>query len=306
MDFRQLQYMLKVAEEKSFSKAAQKLYIAQPSLSQYIQKLENQLGVQLFDRSTSPLQLTYAGELYAETAKRILDLNEQLLQQMEDIADLKKGRLIIGLSHFRSTYIMPRVLPIFHKNFPEIEIVLVEGVSSALVNFALNGTTDISLMALPVQKELFSYEPVFTEELLLAVPQNHPLCKSIKEDQLSQHMYPKIHLSDLKNETFIMLKPHQKIHEISVSLCRQAGFKPKILIESESIDAAHALTAAGMGITFVPDILTLSSKTPENPVYFSLDGQSSTRTITVAYRKGRYLSKAAREFINLLKEIKHL
>jgi DNA-binding transcriptional LysR family regulator len=303
MDFRQLQYMLKVAEERSFSKAAQKLYIAQPSLSQYIQKLEYQVGVELFDRSTTPLRLTYAGELYAKTAKHILDLKDQLSQQMEDIADMKKGRLIIGLSSFRSTYIMPKILPLFHEKFPGIQVILLEGNSSEIEDFAVKGTTDISLMTLPVHEELFSYEPILTEEILVAVPPHHPFSENAEERSSEKCPHPKIHLSELQDEPFILLKPHQKLHQIAASLCKQAGFKPRIILESESIEAAHALAASGMGVTFIPDTITLFLKAPEHPVYFSIEELTPTRKLVVAYRKGRYLSKAAHEFIGIMKDI---
>ena len=183
MDFRKLQYMLKVAEEKSFSKAAQKLYIAQPSLSQYIQKLEQQLGVQLFDRSTNPLRLTYAGELYAETAKNILNLKDQLTNQMEDISNFKKGRLTIGLSAFRSTYVIPKILPLFHERFPGIDIVLMEGNSVKLEDLAIKGITDISIMTLPIKENFFSYEPIFIEKILLAIPMQHPASKEALANQ---------------------------------------------------------------------------------------------------------------------------
>jgi DNA-binding transcriptional LysR family regulator len=295
MDFRQLQYMMMVAEEKSFSKAASKLYIAQPSLSQYIQKLEQQLGVQLFDRSTNPLRLTYAGELYVETAKKILDLKDQLAQQMEDIADLKKGRLIIGVSSFRTTYIMPKILPLFHESFPGIEVVLLEGTSSELEDAAIKGTTDISITTLPISEDLYSYEIVLSEEILLAISANHP--------RFSQYAHSKINLNELREEPFILLKQNQKLHQIALNLCKQSGFKPRIVLESESIEAAHALAAAGMGITFVPDTLAKFSRHTAPPLYFSIEELTPVRQLVVAYRKGRYLSKAAIEFINLTKEV---
>jgi DNA-binding transcriptional LysR family regulator len=303
MDFRELQYMLMVAEEKSFSKAAQKLYIAQPSLSQYIQKVEQQMGVQLFDRSSSPLNLTFAGELYVETAKRILDLKDQLSQQIEDIANLKKGRLSIGLSSFRSTYIMPLLLPLFHERFPGIEVVLYEGTSVELENSALNGTTDITITTLPIQENLLSYESIFTEEVLIALPPNYKISESLLESSPTQNKYPQISLAALSKEPFILLKQNQKLHQIATSLCRQAGFKPRIILESESIEAAHALVAAGIGVAFIPDTLAKFKKVSSHPQYFSLRGQAPSRTVIIAYRKGRYLSRPANEFINIAKEI---
>ncbi|MFL0247248.1 LysR family transcriptional regulator [Candidatus Clostridium stratigraminis] len=303
MDFRQLKYMLMVAEERSFSKAAQKLYIAQPSLSQYIQKLENQLGVELFDRSTSPLRLTYAGELYVETAKHILDLNMQLSQQMEDIVDFKKGRLVIGLSTFRSTYIMPMLLPSFYEKFPGIDVVLVEGTSPELYDLAVKGVTDISIMTLPINEEHFSYEPIMEEEILLALPPHHPACEKFKANEIDMKTRHKIELSSLRDEPFILLKQNQKLHQISTYLCEKAGFRPKIILETESIEAAHAFAASGMGITFIPDTIASFNRFLEHPMYFSLEEFKATRTLVVAYRKGKYISKAAKEFINLAQTV---
>lgn len=302
MDFRQLQYMLKVAEEKSFSKAAQKLYIAQPSLSQYIQKLEQQLGVQLFDRSTVPLKLTFAGELYVRTAKQILDLKDQLLQQMTDVASLKKGRLIIGLSPFRSTYVMPKVLPKFREKFPGIEVIFVEGTSSELEDLAIKGSTDITIMTLPIKDDLFNYESIAKEEILVALPANQALCKnSIKSD--SSKNRPTINLKQLEHEPFVLLKSHQKLHQIAISLCNQCGFKPNIILESESIEAAHALATSGMGVTFVPDTLLSLYDGYDKPFYFSIQDLKPTRAMVVAYRKDRYLSGAAKEFISTMKSV---
>lgn len=303
MDFRQLQYILKVAEERSFSRAAQKLFISQPSLSQYIQKIELELGVQLFDRSSTPLRLTFAGELYTETAKGILDLKDQLYQQIEDITNLKKGRVTIGLSPFRSTYIMPKILPSFYDKFPDIEVVLVEDTSSNLENLAMKGTTDLTLMTSPIQQDIFDFEPIISEEILVVIPSNHPVQKKVRHKTTNKSNYPVIQLKELHDEPFILLKKDQKLHKIATFLCEQVGFSPRIILESESIEAAHALVAAGMGITFVPDTLVSSNQTPSHPLYCSVDKLRPTRDLVLAYRKGRYLSVAAREFIATTKTI---
>ncbi|WPC41242.1 LysR family transcriptional regulator [Clostridium sp. JS66] len=303
MDFRQLQYVLTVAEEKNFSKAANKLFISQPSLSQYIQKIELELGTQLFDRSSSPLKLTFAGELYIETAKNILDLKDQLYQQINDIANRKKGRVIIGLSPVRSTYIMPKILPIFHDKFPDIEVVLIEDISSTLETLAVKGSTDIDLITTPMQNDMLDFETIFSEEILVVIPPNHPIQSKIKYKTSTKSTHPTIELKELKNEPFILLKRDQKLHKMATSLCEQAGFSPRIILESESIEAAHALAKAGMGITFVPDTLISSHQTEPYPLYCSIDKLKPTRDVIVAYKKGRYLSVAAREFISILKTV---
>lgn len=303
MDFRQLQYILKVAEERSFSKAAQKLFIAQPSLSQYVQKIELELGVQLFDRSCTPLKLTFAGELYVETAMRILDLKDQLYKQIDDIANSKKGRVTIGLSAFRSTYIMPKVLPLFHDKFPGIEVILVEGNSNELESLALKNISDLTLMTLPIQQDVFDFEYIMSEEILVAIPPNHPIQKRIVQKNINKCIRPVVQLNELRNEPFILLKKDQKLRKIAISLCEQAGFSPRVILESESIEAAHALVTAGMGITFIPEILTLFHRIPPYPLYYSVGESKFYRDLVIAYKKGRYLSVAAKEFIANTKAI---
>jgi DNA-binding transcriptional LysR family regulator len=304
MSERELEYVLKLAEEKSFSKAAQKLYISQPSLSQFIQKLERQLGEPLFDRSSVPLKLTFTGELYVEMANNILDLKEQLTRQLEDICNLKKGRLTIGLSAFRSPYILPKVLPKFKQRFPGIDVFLMEGTANELGEYAKKGITDLSLITLPLQEDFFAYEPILTEELLIAVPPNHPLSKKAGSNTLDPNSRSSISLTDLRKDSFIMLG--DKLRQTTLDLCQKAGFKPKILLTTKNAEAAHALVAEGLGVTIIPDTLVWFGNILKHPTYFSIKELSTSRTLTLAYYKKRYLSRAAREFIVMTKEILNL
>jgi len=303
VDFRELQYILAVAEERSFSKAAKKLYLAQPSLSQYILKVEQQLGSSLFDRTIKPLRLTDAGELYVDTAKRILDLKDKLAQQMEDLADLKIGHLTIGISPFRSTYMLPSILPAFKQEFPGIEVRLAEGTMSELEDFAIKGITSFSIMTLPIPEDIFVYEPLMTEEIVIALPPNHPLGRAAKTTAHEHLTLPRIRLADLREEPFIVLKPGQRMRQVTLSLCQQAGFKPLIIMETKSMDAAHALVAAGIGVTLMPNTMLWFDKLSKCPVYFSMEDPVPTRILVVAYRKGAYLSKAAHAFVVVMKEV---
>ena len=303
MDFRHLQYILKVAEEKNFSKAAKKLYIAQPSLSQYILNLEQQLGTQLFDRTTTPLRLTYTGELYAGFAKQVLDLEKNLTMQMDDIANLKRGRITIGISPFRSTYFLPKILPAFLKKFPGIEINLAEGTMAELNDLTRNGSVDFSIMTLPIQEDSLIYEPIMAEEIVLALPPHHPLCQKGESESLAGNFRPQICLAQLSNDPFILLKPGQRMREMALALCKQAGFKPRVILETKSTEAANALAAAGIGIAFIPDALVSSNQAGKEPVYFSMKNPVPTRTLVVAYRKEGYLTKAARAFISMIKAL---
>ena len=301
MEYRHLKYFLKVAEEKSFSLAAKKLYISQPSLSQFILKLEEKIGFPLFDRSCTPLQLTYVGELYLETARKILDVSDQFINKIDDIANLRRGRLIIGSSPFRSTYLLSQIIPVFEQKFPGVELILKEDTTRQLEELALNGQTDFSISLSPINPKLFDYEELFQEELLLALPPHHPLCIKLQRQPGDYHNPPPIKLQDIHDTPFILMDQGQKLHRTLFELCNNAHFKPRILLETQSMNAAQALVGAGMGAALLPDTLVRASNLNKNPCYFSL-APAPVRTVIVAYSKGRYLSKAAVAFIKLMKE----
>jgi DNA-binding transcriptional LysR family regulator len=301
MEYRQLNYVLKLAEEKSFSLAAKKLYISQSALSQIVFKLEQKIGFSLFDRSCTPLKLTYIGELYIEMAKQILDLNDQFIKKVDDAANLRRGRLTIGSSPFRNTYLLSQIIPVFEQRFPGLELILKEDTSRGLEELALNGLTDFSISLLPINTNLFDYEELFREELLLALPPGHPLCMKFHRQPGDYDNPPQIKLHDVRETPFILMDQGQKLHHTLFDLCNKAGFKPRILLETQSMNTAQALVGAGMGAALLPDTLVRAGSLSKNPCYFSLS-PTPLRTVIVVYRKGRYLSKAAVEFINLIKE----
>jgi DNA-binding transcriptional LysR family regulator len=299
MELRQLQYMLKVAEERSFSKAAQKLYLSQPSLSQCIQRIEQQLGLPLFDRSTTPLSLTYAGEVFVETARRMLNLNHQLQTQIQEIVDFKKGRLTVGISNTRGSFFLPNILPLFCKKFPGIELILEEGTLAELEDLAMKGVTDLSFVTLPLSTPHFICEPLLTENIVLVVPRSHPLYKLAS----NRPPWPQIHLADLREEPFILLKKGRNLRKIADQCFINSGLNPRIIFESQSPETVLSLVKAGMGITFGTDVLAQFGAFPDQIAFFTLDEPLPSRTFAVVYRKERYLSRAALEFIALTKEI---
>lgn len=293
MELRQLQYALQIALDKNFSRAAEKLHIAQPSLSQQLSKLEKELGVLLFQRTTSSVEVTYAGGLFVEKAQKILDMVEQLRIEMEDISQMKKGKLVIGSLPITGAHMLPRVLPVFQARYPEIEIVLIEETSANLEQLTASGQADISLLSLPLVEDALACETLIEEEIMLAVPKQHPL---------AQKLNGPINLTSIKDEPFITLKKGQGFRQIALDLCRQNGFEPRIVFESSNIETVQSLTASGMGIAFVPHMVSRSAWSELAPVYLPIAGRP-TRTLVVAYRKGRYLSKAVEAFLQTFREV---
>jgi len=299
MEFRQLHYVVQIAAEKNFSRAADKLHIAQPSLSQQLSKLEKEIGVLLFRRTTNNVELTHAGAVFVDKAQGILDAVEQLRQEMDDLAHMRKGRLVVGSLPITGSHVLPVVLPVFQQRYPEIEIVLVEDSSSRLEQLTASGQTDLSLLSLPLDEPSLEWTPLIEEEICLAVPPQHRLAAGAAPDEGSG---AGVRIADLAAEPFIVLKKGQGFRQIATDLCAQGGFVPRIVFESANIETVQSLVAAGMGIAFVPKMVARGMRSEFAPVYLPLAEPRPSRTLVIASRRGRYLSKAADAFIRTMKE----
>ncbi|TVY02352.1 LysR family transcriptional regulator [Cohnella terricola] len=294
MEFRQLLYAIQIASERNFSRAAEKLHIAQPSLSQQLSKLEKELGVLLFKRSTNSVELTHAGSVFVEKAQQIVDMADQLRREMEDIAEMRKGRLVVGSLPMTGSHVLPYVLPVFREAYPNIEVVLIEESTKVLEQLTASGGTDVSLLSLPLIEPSLAYVPMLEEGICLAVPPDHPLAAP-------EHRNSAISVKMLRDEPFVLLKKGQGFRAIAHDLCSAAGFDPRVVFESGNIETVQSLVAAGMGIAFLPKMVTRNDWQVRAPVYLKLEGDP-TRTLVIAFRKGRYLSNAAEAFIATFRE----
>ena len=169
INFLNLEYFLVAAEELSFTKAARRLFISQQSLSSHIANMEKELDIALFHR-TSPLTLTYAGQVLKERARQMLQLREETYREIADIKDFSKGQLVIGMSHTRGRRVLPEILPVYKEQFPNIELHLKEGNSSELDADLIRGDVDLIIGMLPFRVENIETVPLCDEEILLAVP----------------------------------------------------------------------------------------------------------------------------------------
>ncbi|WP_340024390.1 LysR family transcriptional regulator [Paenibacillus sp. FSL K6-1096] len=295
MELRQLQYTLQIAAERNFSRAADKLHIAQPSLSQQLSKLEKELGVLLFQRNTSSVELTYAGEKFVEQAQVIMDAVELLRQEMSDISQLRTGRVVVGSMPITGAHLLPHVLPVFKSKYSDVDITLLEDSSMNLEKLTASGQTDLSLLSLPLEIPTLAYEVLGEERIDLAVPPEHPLAARGTQGVRTL-------LEELKDEPFIVLKKGQGFRKMTVDLCREAGFEPRIVFESNNMETIQSLVAAGMGVTLVPHFIARAPRSEFVPVYLPLAEPVPGRTLVIAYRRGRYLSRAAEAFIATFKD----
>jgi len=209
--------------------------------------------------------------------------------------------ITIGSSHYRSMTILVDVLPRFRANYPGIEVHIEEGHTIVLEEAAARNVTDFSVVMLPLSYPELSYTPLFTEEVLVALSAEHPLCRDYPSGPLSSSGYPLLDFSLLRDEPFIMIKQGQHLRRTYLELFRRLDMKPKIIMQTDDMPTAQSLAAAGVGVALVTDRLAKAGICSRKPVYFSIAQPLEKRQVVAAYSKNRPLSKAARA---LLEEIR--
>lgn len=304
-------YIYEVYKEKSFSLAAKKFFISQPALSAMVKKVEIQLGVTIFDRSTSPITLTEAGKIYIKSIEEMRSLKKRLQEELNDMGALKTGKLILSGENFVSSFIMPKIIMKFAEVYPGIKVELVESNSPDLRQLLLTDAIDL-LVAHDFDSKLYSCEPLFDEMVILAVPKklniNNNLVdcalslQDLKTGRHNSTSCPTVNLSAFKDEEFLILKKGNDMQRRAQILCENAGFTPNARIYLDQLITSYNMACAGMGITFVTDILATSAN-GENCVYYKIKGEDTTRRMYIGYKRNRYISKACSAFIDTAKEV---
>ena len=211
MNAKQFKYVLTLADQGSFSKAAEILDISQPSLSQYVKKIEHQIGLPLFDRTNGAVRLTDAGRLYINTGRKVLDLERQLDEQLNDLKTYKQGSILIGTAPYRAAVMMPVISAEFQKKYPGMYLTIREGTTAELIEGMEHGEYDLCLTLLPSDRTGFVYEKVMEEELVLAVPAN---AASMDTVILKNRKYPAIDAKQINYQALIGIKRfclHQEV-----------------------------------------------------------------------------------------------
>lgn len=295
MELKQYQYILKVAELKNITKAAEELFITQPSLSHFIAKVEQELGTRIFNRSFVPLSLTPAGEVYVETARTILGLNYRMKELVRDISDSRKGVITIGMSHARASYFLPYAFENFKKAYPYVDICTLETKSCQVEEDVLKGRCDLGIIPLPCLNDELKHEKVFREELILVSGQ--PIKSSFGP---SGHQY--VDLKCVENDPFILLKKGHGIRTALDSLFIKQGVRVRNIMETTSNETAYRIATTGMALSVVPETTIFLSNHVKPPWFYSLAPEGVWWDIAVIYRNHQLLTQAQRCFIDLLKE----
>ncbi|MGI6703323.1 MAG: LysR family transcriptional regulator [Clostridia bacterium] len=309
MTDKELMLFKTIVDEKSISKAAEKLNMAQPSLSQRLNRIEHGLGIKLFNRTKNGLILTYAGERYYQIAAKILKIFNDFEIEVSEINQLKKGRLTIGINSFLSIHILPVVLPAFLELCPQFEIRVVEKVSTQLERDLAMGELDFAVLhASPAPSDTDDYSSYVNfhtlsrDPFMLVTKKNHPLhTKSLQNTPGEEHW---IDLKLFAKEPFILVDRGQRIRQVSDYILQNAGIKPNIAITTKSFESARRLACQGLGVTFVPRQYTeiFPNKLYEGTCYSLSEEYGSVWELGVAIAKDAYISNASKLFIRLLSE----
>ena len=307
----EMDYVYEVYKEKSFSAAAKKLFVSQPALSTAIKKLEESIGITIFDRSISPIALTEAGKVYIEAVEKIRRIERQMKEELADMSELRTGHLVISGENFVSSFIMPRVMKRFFSKYGGIDVELVESNSPDLRKLLLTDQIDL-LIAHDFDLKVYTAEALFEESLLLAVPEGFAVNDRLADMRLTReevlagaHRKDKCPCVDLKqfyDLPFLMLKQGNDMHRRARVLCEDAGLEPHVILYLDQLITSYNMALAGMGAAFVTDVL-VSAAPGGGCVYYRLSGPRATRTMSIGYKKGRYLSKACVAFIETAHEV---
>ncbi len=300
MDFRELAYIVSIAKHQSVSKAAEELFVTQPTLSKFVQNLEKELDQPLFRRLGNKFLLTYAGERYVEKARIILAEKKELDQELSDIIHENVGELKIAFPIMRGTYMIPNTLPVFRKQFPKVKVTVIEESSAVLEEMLLSGDIDLAFFTLPIRSPKISHEIISHEEVVLVMAEEHPLvCQSINKPGCK---YPWIDAKLLENEEFILQMPDQRTRENVDKIFSEAGIKPNKILEIRNILASVQLAVDGYGMTFVGETHLRHMKLNRTPSCFSVGSPITTTSFVAAYRQGVYLPYYTHQFIQIVKD----
>ncbi|MET9361072.1 LysR substrate-binding domain-containing protein [Streptomyces sp. NPDC006632] len=289
MQFQQLLYFVAVAETRHFTRAAERVHVSQPSLSQQIKALENELGAELFSRARGNIALTDAGEALLPLARRILADADTARIEVQELAQLRRGRVRLGATPSLCTGLLPDVLRAFHDRHPGIQLLIEEGGSHDLVRELARGALDLALIVLPLpaaSPALTTIELLQEDLVVVSSPAEAPPGSGAS-----------VRIGELREAPLVMFRHGYDLRELTVAACRAEGFEPAFTVEGGEMDAVLGFVRAGLGVAVVPSMVAARAKdlrvTP-------LARPGLRRAVALAHRSDVDPPRAARELQRVL------
>lgn len=300
INLREIEYILTIAEEGSVTKAAQKLYIAQPSLSQVMKKIEVELGVRLFTRIKNRIKLTDAGKSFVESGKRIVSIGQDLESRISSLVSLHSGSLSLGTPYHLGAYVVPELLATYRKEYPDIEVNLHEGTSEELEVMILDGLIDAAIMPLPLKHANICYHPFLRSRMILVMSKSDPLnAYAYCHDGSKYPMF--FDLRNASSAPFLIGQRGQRIRKVTEIVFRQAMIDPRIVLRSQNVETIRRIAAAGYGLAIMPEhYLKSFDQTIPASYYYLPPEQDYEWTIVYAFYHREKLSLPAQRLMDIV------
>ena len=304
-------YIYEVYHAGSFSKAAEKLYLSQPALSISVKKVEKALGVMLFDRSCQPLCLTEAGKIYLRKLCEMKQLEDDLSNELQDLAHLDEGELRLAGTQYFNSYAIPEVIKDFVTCYPKLNISLLEDNSGLLNEKLMDGLVDISFHCGPFDRKIFQGIEVFRDYLLLAVHASLVKDPEIRAQSMSAQAVaekyflkeeaPLLPLNIFADVPFLLLTESNNLRQRSISICQAEGLKAKVRFCVEQLATSWHMACHGLGAAFVSDVIIREANNPPDMLYYRINAPEATRCFCAIMRRRGYVSHSMRAFIKMIR-----
>ena len=292
MNMKQALYFKTIAQYGTITAAAKQLYISQPSLSQTLRQIEDEVGTPLFDRSTSPFHLTYAGERYLKAVEAMLDIETRLKEEIESIRRDDGGRLRLGISVTRAMQVLPDVIPIFTKAYSNVTIELTEAASASLEGLLQKGQIDLALAALEANEANIAYELIEKESIGILAGNDSQLAQLVPSGT-------PISLEMVEKEAFVSLDTSHSSRIIQDRLFRRYNIRPKILLETSSLEVARRVALKSGACMVLPDVYADEFVFNSGGAFYPLKDYENHRHFYACYRNDENTKKYIRDFVSI-------
>lgn len=292
MNMKQALYFKTIAKYGTITAAAKQLYISQPSLSQTLRQIEDEVGTPLFDRSTSPFHLTYAGERYLKAVEAMLEIDARLKAEIESIRHEDGGRLRLGISVTRAMQVLPDVIPIFSKEYPNVTLELTETASANLEGLLQKGEVDLALAATEPSEVNITYELIEKESIGILAGKGSNIAGKISSGT-------PITLRDVEKEDFVALDISHSSRIIQDRLFRRYNFHPRILLETSALEVGRRVALKSGACMVLPDVYADSFVFSQGGAFYPLADYDNHRHFYACYRNGENVKKYVRDFITI-------
>lgn len=300
LNIREIEYILTIMEEGSITKASQKLFIAQPSLSQALKRVEAELGVTLFTRVKNRLKLTPEGEVFIDAGRRIMSVIGELDQNFSGLFAAQSGRLVVGVPYLLGTLIATEIIPVYRDRFPQIELQLVESSSTELEQLLMDGAIDISVMPLPFKFSDFPYHLFLKSRMVLLASKDNEIGENAYR-KAPEDRFPYVDVTQLDNAPFIIGHQGQRIRTINETIFKKARITPNIVMTSRNQETIKRMVSNGIGYTFIPEhyLEIFGSFDYLNCYYLEPDVDYQWKVVT-AYYDDNHISTAMQNFLDVM------